>query len=94
MTLQNSREFEDRMEYDVDGEHFLDEFLCVNCPECGQTTDRVVTSYSVTYYIHIVDDPNHESYCEVKRGKDLIPDALLFVPYEGVSVISLTEGLW
>ena len=94
MEYESYREFDDRIEFDLEGKHLLEEFLCVSCPECGETTMRILTSYIVTYYVHVIDGTNHESYCQVERGSDLIPDALLYTPYEGVPVISITEGLW
>lgn len=94
MHPENFREFEDRMEYTLDDIHYVEEFLCVKCPECGETTMRVLTNHSDTYYVHVRDGTNHESYCSTKRGEENIPDALLYTPYEGTLVISLVDAIW
>ncbi len=88
------REFRDRLEYTLDKEFYLEEFLSYQCPECGVTTLRIVTSYMLTHYVHVIDGTNQEDFCTVYRGQGFIPDALLFTQHEGASVISLTEGLW
>ena len=88
------RELSDRLEYTLDDEFYLEELISIECPECGETTLRIVTTYELTHYVHINDGTNQEDYCTIYRGQDFIPDALLYVPYEGTSVISITEGMW
>ncbi|KKM25865.1 hypothetical protein LCGC14_1590740 [marine sediment metagenome] len=94
MKPENYRELSDRLEYTLAGEYFVEEFICVDCPLCGETTLRVVTSYQLTHYVHVRHGTNQEDYCTVERGEAIIPRALLYMPHEGVSVISLVEGLW
>ncbi len=94
MKPENYREFPDRLEYTLGGEHFVEEFISIECPECGETTLRIVTSYALTHYVHVRHGTNQEDYCTVKRGEDTIPSGVLFTLYEGTRVISLAEGVW
>jgi hypothetical protein len=94
MHPERYREFPDRLEYELDGEHFLEEFLSVECPLCGEITLRVVTNYRVTYYVHVRDGTNFEDYCQANRGSESIPEPILYTPFEGSSVISLVEAIW
>jgi hypothetical protein len=88
------REFSDRIEFVMDGVRYVEEDLCVKCPECGEPTSRIVTSYNETAYVHVIEKNNHESYCMINRGMEVIPDPMLFTIYEGARVISLVEALW
>ncbi len=94
MQPENYREFVDRLEYTLGGEHFVEEFITVECPLCTETTLRVVTSRSLTHYVHVRHGTNQEDYCTVERGEDTIPDGLMFMQHEGALVVSLLEGMW
>lgn len=94
MHPEKFRDFGDRLEYELDDEHFLEEFIYVECPLCGETTLRVVTNHRVTYYVHVKDGTNFENYCQANRGTESIPEPILYMPYDGKSVISLVEALW
>ena len=94
MSVEILKRFSDRIEFTVNGQYFVEEFLNVKCPECGEITNRIITAYNNTFYIHTEDGKNTEDYCQINRGEEKIPHALLYTLHDDMSVISLVEGLW
>jgi len=63
----------DRTEFTTKEGTFVEEFLCVECPECGQQTIRIVTGSDLTYYVH-----GGDRYCKVTRGTEFVDDAIIY----------------
>lgn len=91
--MNKFKDLADRTEFTTKEGTFVEEFLCVVCPECGQQTIRIVTGSDLTYYVHGGDE-----YCKVQRGQEFIPDALMYAKAENVElhdlVISTTVRCW
>jgi hypothetical protein len=75
-----------------------EEYIVLNCPECGQPTEQVNTTLDFTYYGHWNSFERRLQWCVVQRGKEHIDDALLFVQFEQGNnnrlKIASTERLW
>lgn len=96
--MNEFKDLADRTEFTTKEGTFVEELLCVVCPECGQETIRIVTGKNLTYYIHDETVESYQGYCIVKRGQEFIPDALMYAKAKNVElhdlVISTTVRCW
>lgn len=90
--MNQFKELADRTEFTTKEGTFVEEFMCVACPECGKTTDRTVTGKMLTWYVH------GQTACQVQRGQEFIPDALMYAKAKNVElhdlVISTSVRCW
>lgn len=90
--MYNYTDLRDRTEFTNKEGTFVEEVMCVACPECGKLTDRTVTGKILTWYVH------GRTACQVQRGQEFIPDALMYAKAKNVElhdlVISCTVRLW
>jgi len=74
------------------------EVIALDCPKCGQKTSVITTGKDRTYYGHPGYNGMLITWCVVERGKDFIPDALLYTQkVKGLHSevqISITEKVW
>lgn len=69
----------DKNIYELKEGTVCEEFVCVQCPKCGQITEQVNTTLDRTHYGHWNYKLKFMQWCVVERGNDFIDDALLFV---------------
>jgi len=99
--MNEFKDLVDRTEFTTKEGTFVEESLCVKCPECGLITTRIVTGKARTFYVHstsITVDGNSETYCEVQRGQEHIDDAIMYAKAKDVElhdlVVSTAVRLW
>lgn len=82
----------DRTEFTTKEGDFVEEFMCVDCPQCGVLATSTVTGKDCTWYVH------GRTACKVRRGSELIPEPIMYAKAENVElhdlVISSAVRLW